>query len=261
MKTIQKGLLLLISTFLFVSANAQDCPSFLKKQFTASNGQKLNYRIQYPLHMTEGVKYPILFFLHGAGERGDDNQAQLLHGGTLFTNYAQRKDFKAIIIAPQCPTDLKWSNYQTPLDHHERAYPYHQAPSQIGRALNELMQSYLHKDYTDLSRIYIAGLSMGAMGSYDFVLRYPKRFAACTAICGGANLKMLKEFKGKTAFRIFHGAQDQTVDPKFGRNAYQTLKESGKNVSYKEYPNDNHNSWDSAFNETDFLSWFLQFQL
>ena len=87
MKTRTNWLILLIFTFLSTSLYAGDKTSFLKKQFTAQNGYKLNYRILYPLNYSPDKQYPIILFLHGAGEKGSDNESQLLHGGDMFASY------------------------------------------------------------------------------------------------------------------------------------------------------------------------------
>lgn len=110
----------------------------------------------------------------------------------------------------------------------------------------------------DTDQIHIAGLSMGAIGSFDMVCRYPNLFKTATPICGGANLERLKNFKGKTIFRIYHGSVDDTVDVIWSRDAYETLKNSGKEVYYKEYPGVNHDSWNHAFAEPDFISWMFR---
>ena len=90
---------------------------------------------------------------------------------------------------------------------------------------------------------------MGGMGTFDIVMRYPNLFAAATPICGGANLQRLANFKGKTAFSIYHGGSDSVVDVQFSR------------VRYKEFPGVDHNSWDNAFAEPDYLAWMFQHSL
>ena len=129
------------------------------------------------------------------------------------------------------------------------------------KAVKEMVDTYIAKGIVDTKRIYITGLSMGGMGTFDAVLRYPNFFAAASPICGGTNLQRLENFKGKTAFSIYHGTDDDTVNPQWSRDAYATLQKIKADVRYKEYPGVKHNSWDNAFAEPDYLSWMFQHEL
>lgn len=254
-------ILFFISFCLFTTFGsfAGDKSSFLKKQFTTQNGYRLNYRVLFPYNYQPGKCYPLILFLHGAGERGNDNEAQLRHGGNMFASYENRTKFPAIIIAPQCPKEYWWVSYRRPSSTGEKRYfpPSDPITAPLG-AVKELLDSYIEKGIVNKRQIYITGLSMGAIGTFDLVCRYPKLFAAAAPICGGANLERLSAFKGKTAFSIYHGEADATVDVQFSRDAYTTLKQAGAEVRYKEYPGVNHNSWDNAFAEPDFISWFWE---
>lgn len=246
---------------LTMQAFAGDKVSFLKKQFTAKDGYQLNYRVLYPLHYSPDKSCPVILFLHGAGERGEDNEKQLTHGGDLFASYETQSSHLAIIIAPQCPSEYYWSTYTRPsASGQKREFPYAVPITPALNAVKELLDSYIQKGIVDTDQIHIAGLSMGAIGSFDLVRRYPNFFRTATPICGGANLDRLKNFKGKTIFRIYHGSADDTVDVIWSRDAYETLKNSGKEVYYKEYPGVNHDSWNHAFAEPDFISWMFEQQ-
>lgn len=262
MKTRTNWLILLIFTFLSTSLYAGDKTSFLKKQFTAQNGYKLNYRILYPLNYSPDKQYPIILFLHGAGEKGSDNESQLLHGGDMFSSYENQSNYPAIIIAPQCPEGETWAPYLHPSQNNgKREFPYSAPATKAMKAVKEMLDCYIDKGIVDTKRIYITGLSMGGMGTFDAVCRYPNFFAAASPICGGINLKRLENFKGKTGFSIYHGAADDVVDPQFSRDAYATLQKINADVRYKEYPGVKHNSWDNAFAEPDYLKWMFQHNL
>ena len=262
MKTCNKWFILFICTILSFNLYAGDKNSFLKKQFTTKNGYKLNYRILYPLNYSPQKEYPVILFLHGAGEKGDDNEAQLLHGGNMFASYENQSKYPAIIIAPQCPKEEKWSSYVHPSENNgKREFPYSAPITPAMKAVKEMVDNYIAKGIVDTKRIYVTGLSMGGMGSFDIVCRYPKFFAAASPICGGANLKSLENFKGKTAFSIYHGRADNVVDPQFSRDAFSTLQKINADVRYKEYPGVSHNSWDNAFVEPDFISWMFDHSL
>ena len=99
------------------------------------------------------------------------------------------------------------------------------------------------------------GLSMGGMGTFEIVFREPKLFAAAVPICGGGDVKHYDKRIKKTSFRVFHGEQDAVVNVNQSREMVEKIKQQGGKVVYKEYPNVNHNSWDNAFAEPDFLSW------
>lgn len=263
MRTLHKLGLLAIGLFLSFSLFAGDKTSFLKKQFTTNSGYKLNYRVLYPLDYDSSKQYPLILFLHGAGERGTDNEAQLVHGGDMFASYLNQQKYPAIIIAPQCPPAPDWwVTYTRPSEEGgKRVFPASNPITKPLAAVKELLDSYIAKGVVDTKRIYITGLSMGAIGTFDMVCRYPKVFAAATPICGGANLQRLANFKGNTAFSIYHGEADSVVDVEFSRDAYDTLKKAGAEVRYKEYPGVDHNSWDNAFAEPDFISWMFQHSL
>lgn len=256
MKTRRSISLLFFCLLLSVAGFAGDKVSFLKKQFTTRSGYPLNYRVLYPKDYCPDQKYPVILFLHGAGERGADNEAQLLHGGNMLASYANQTKYPAIIIAPQCPADIWWVTYTRPSkDGDKRFFPPAAPITEPLGAVKELLDSYIEKGIVDTKRIYITGLSMGAIGTFDLVCRYPEMFAAATPVCGGANLERLAKFKGKTAFSIYHGGSDSVVDVQFSRDAYETLKKAGANVRYKEYPGVDHNSWDNAFAEPDYIGW------
>src|SRR4030095_14388480 len=91
-------------------AFAQDLSLYEKKEYTSSNGKILPYRILYPEQYDKSKKYPLILFLHGAGERGSDNEKQLVHGATLFIADSNRKKFPCIVVFPQCPTDSSWTS-------------------------------------------------------------------------------------------------------------------------------------------------------
>jgi predicted peptidase len=109
----------------------------------------------------------------------------------------------------------------------------------------------------DKKRIYVIGLSMGAMGTYDLTIRYPELFAAAIPICGIVNADRLKAAK-KVKFRIFHGDADNVVPVSGSRRAYKALKSAGADVEYFEFPGVGHVSWNEAFNRTDFMSWLFR---
>ena len=128
--------------------------------------------------------------------------------------------------------------------------------SPIFRTLKELLDFYLAMPQIDKDRIYVMGLSMGGMGTFDMAVRYPEIFAAAIPICGTVNPARLKAGKS-VKFRIFHGDADNVVTPEGSRAAYRALKAIGADVEYIEFPGCNHGSWNPAFNYPDFMEWLF----
>jgi predicted peptidase len=204
-------------------------------------------------------KYPLVLFLHGAGERGSDNQSQLTHGSMMFTNPVNREKYPAIVLFPQCPKDYFWPFEKRPdgtLDFN--TFPANYKISSILQEVKNLLDKYIASGSVDTDRIYIMGLSMGGMGTFDLVCRFPDVFAAAIPICGGVNTDRLKAAAGKVKFRIYHGDNDDVVSVEGSRKAYQALKQYGADVEYIEFPGVAHNSWDMAFSQPNFFSWLFE---
>ncbi len=250
-----KTILALSTLMLFQHVIAQDLAAFEKKEFI--NGKDtLRYRILYPVKYKKHKAYPLVLFLHGSGERGRDNEAQLLHGGKLFVDENIRKHFPAIVIFPQCPNDSSWAKYKRVEHTGERIFLPDAGPSTPEKLVKQLIDSLAENFLVDNRRLYIGGLSLGGMGTYDLLTRYPDYFAAAFPICGAANIPIFLERSMQTPLWIFHGALDNTVPPKYDRELYKALMTRGvKTVTYTEYPNAGHNSWDSAFAEPKLLPW------
>lgn len=230
---------------------------FQKKEFVYK-GDTLRYRILLPENPT-GKRLspkPLVVFLHGSGERGNDNEKQLVHGADLFSNPQNRKDYPAIVIFPQCPENDSWvSIRELPDDKFELEDT--PQPTTALMLVKKLIDSYL-KDGSVLSnQVYIAGLSLGGMGTFDLLCRYPETFAAGISICGAVNTERLNKLD-KMPIRIYYGGSDNVVNPEYSRSAYNKLKANGsKSVELIEFPGVGHDSWTSAFAQPDFLSWLF----
>jgi predicted peptidase len=125
-------------------------------------------------------------------------------------------------------------------------------------AANELVKKIANEEAVDKSRIYITGLSMGGMGTFESVYRYPDLYAAALPICGGADTEAYDKRVRKTAFWVFHGADDAVVDVKLSRDMVAKLKSLKAKHKYTEYPGVNHNSWDNAFADPEYLKWMFE---
>ncbi len=231
---------------------------FEKREFVY-NGNTLPYRIIYPANYDKSKKYPLLLFLHGAGERGKDNEKQLIHGSKLFITEQNRKDFPAIIIFPQCPEESFWAvtKIDRTVQPFKIEFDYTAQPNWPLAAANELVKKIINEGSVDKTKVYITGLSMGGMGTFESVYRNPDLYAAALPICGGGDVNHYDKRVGKTAFWVFHGTADAVVNVKLSQEMVEKLKSLKAEVKYSEYPGVNHNSWDNAFAETDYLSWML----
>jgi predicted peptidase len=253
---------ILLTVFVFISlfVNAQDLSLYQKKEFKYSDDKVLPYRILYPENYDKNKKYPLLLFLHGAGERGKDNEKQLIHGANLFITEVNRKNFPAIIVFPQCPVESFWAVMKTDQSKQPptRVFDYTTEPNWPLVAANELVRNILKDEAVDKKRVYITGLSMGGMGTFESVFRYPKMYAAALPICGGGDVNHYDKRIRKVAFWVFHGAADAVVNVKLSQEMVEKIKLLKAEVRYSEYPGVNHNSWNNAFAEKEYLSWMLK---
>lgn len=247
---MKKTLFLIILTLAGFAAAAQT--SYEAKEFVSTEGQSIKYRELTPQDMNLRKKYPLVIFMHGAGERGDDNESQLKHGGQMFLNPVNLDKYPAYVIFPQCPGKSFWARPSFM----KRGMSSEQSNgiSPVLGAVKELIDEYLALPTVDPARVYIMGLSMGGMATFDMVCRFPEMFAAAVPICGAVDPERLEAAKD-VKFRIYHGDADPTVPVECSRMAYRKLKAVGADVEYIEYPGCAHASWTPAFNEPDFLEW------
>lgn len=229
--------------------------TLLARTYEASSGLVLPYRIAYPTDFDPAEEYPLLIFLHGAGERGNDNQLQLFHGGDMLATAPELEG--VIIVAPQCPEDNWWAEIDHDLSTRNllemNPSP---TPTEPMVAVEELVGALVGLGFVDSDRIYGVGMSMGAMGIFDLVCRHPEMFAAVQPICGAVNTsERLAAYEGPTRFRLFHGIDDPIVPVECSQRATEVLEKGGHEVKLVLYEGCGHLSWHPAFAEEDFLSW------
>jgi predicted peptidase len=250
--------LTILALIISLPALAQDS-LYQKKVFQASNGLALPYRLLLPQDYDPQKKYPLILFLHGAGERGNDNEKQLVHGAKLFLTAENRKNFPAIVIAPQCPAENYWGSVSVDrtTSPFTLSFDYSRPATTALSAAIELAKKIIAEEGVDKKRVYITGLSMGGMGTFEAVYRYPKLFAAAAPVCGGGDASRYTKQAAKIPFWIFHGDADAVVSVNESRAMVSKLKSLKASVKYTEYGGVNHNSWDNAFAEPDFVKWLL----
>lgn len=239
----------------------KDFEKFEKKAFIFRNADTLLYRILYPEKYDPKKKYPLVVFLHGAGERGNDNKKQLTHGAALFLEENNRKNFPAIVVFPQCPKDKYWIDISVREELFGKGDPNFSqsidSPSRQLDMVNALTKQLIKKEKIDTKRLYIMGLSMGGFGAFETLGRWPKKYAGAIAICGGGNLALAKKHAPHTAVWITHGAQDDVVPIALSRRVYEVLDNLDADVLFTEFPEANHNAWDSTFAIPDLLPWLF----
>jgi len=247
----------IILSLLLTSAFAQDLSKYKKEHFIHGT-DTLKYRALYPENFDATKKYPVVFFLHGRGESGNDNEKQLTHGGKMFLTDSFRKNFPAIVIFPQCAEDSYWANVEIEEAGGKRFFTFVKGgrPTKSMALVLGLVNKVEKETYTDKSKIYIGGLSMGGMGTFEVLRRKPQTFAAAFAICGGDNEVNVKKYKN-TPLWIFHGGLDDIVSPQFSYSVYRELKKLGHEPKFTIYPKANHNSWDPAFAEPELMPWLF----
>lgn len=210
---------------------------FLNRTYAGDN-VTMPYVVYVPRDYTPTNRYPIILFLHGAGERGSDGLRQTQVGiGSAIRSYPER--FPCIVVMPQCPAD-KWWNGEVL----EAAY----------RCLQQTMKEFS----CDHRRVYLTGLSMGGFGSWELAARYPHTFAAVVPICGRGNPADAEKLKNVPIW-VFHGDADNVVPPSFSREMVEALKKAGSTmVKYTELPGIGHNSWDPAYSSAQVIQWLLE---
>jgi len=225
------------------------------------HGATYKYQVFLPDNWSRKQQWPIILFLHGAGERGNDGLLQT-DVGLPRAIRENRSRFPTIVVLPQCLTEVWWTQ-----------------PEMEELALAALAAAT--KEFKgDPKRTYLTGLSMGGFGSWDIAAKNPGKFAAVVPICGG--IAMSEHFRqahpdlakngyadepksyadvaqkiGKTPVWIFHGGSDDTVPVDGSRKMNDAVKAAGGNVRYTEYPGVGHNSWDKAYAEPELMPWLL----
>ena len=199
-------------------------------------------------------KYPVILFLHGAGERGNDNEIQLTHIDKVFGTEAFRQKYPCFVIVPQCPAEKRWVDVDWNL-------PSHSQPKEMSEPMKlaiSVLYSVILNYRIDSQRVYIVGLSMGGYGTWDLIARFPELFAAAVPICGGGDENTASKIKHIPIW-AFHGAKDKAVPVARSRNMINAIKEAGGNPKYSEYPELGHLVWDTAFSSSELWEWlFLQ---
>ena len=226
------------------------------KVFTGPKGNSIPYRMLSPANVEPGKSYPLVLFLHGAGERGTDNKAQLVHAAAEFASPERMSQYPAYVIFPQCPSEQRWveSAWDLPSGRGE----FETAPSKPMKASLQLVDSLAGELPIDPQRLYVAGLSMGGQGTWFAAASEPHRFAAMLEVCGGGDPTWAEQYDGIPVWAL-HGQDDGVVPISRAREMIVALAQAGHapEVRYTEYPGVGHNSWTQTFKRDDVFEWLF----
>ena len=197
--------------------------------------------MKYIIHLPKDYSgknrnHPLIFFLHGALEKGNDLNLVRKHGPV---NYAEKHDdFPFIIIAPQCALNKTWEE----------------------KELKKLLDEIIAKYRVDTSQLYCTGLSMGGFGTWKMAIKYPDLFAAIAPVCGGGNPYRAADIKHIPAW-VFHGAKDKIVPLEKSEIMVNAMKAAGAKIKFTIYPEAGHDSWSETYNNPELYNWFLEHSL
>ncbi|HEY3322570.1 MAG TPA: prolyl oligopeptidase family serine peptidase [Planctomycetota bacterium] len=236
--------LVLVCSMLLVVGTLRAADELEARVYKDAAGKTLPYRLLQPKNYDAKQSYPLVLFLHGAGERGTDNSKQTMHGVKLFTTEENRAKSPCFLAVPQCPNNEQWVSVPWGADSHTMP----EKPSEPMRLALELVAALQKEFSVDAKRLYVTGLSMGGYGAWDCIQRNPQMFAAAVPVCGGAD-----DTKGALIAKIpvwaFHGAKDTVVKTKRSQNIIAAMKAAGGDPKYTEVPNVGHNAWDEAYKQ------------
>ena len=228
-----------IFTFNLILLSAQDS----QQAFTIS--EKIQHEVkveyQYLIHipednrLSENGKLPMIVFLHGAGERGDDIELVKVHGPPKLVQ--QGEDVPFIVLSPQCKSNERWE----------------------AQSLKLLIDHVSKNNPVDQNRIYLTGLSMGGYGTWDLAIAYPDFFAAIAPICGGSDVNAWDAPSKIKDLPIwaFHGAMDFVVPIEKTARIIGSLRRAGSEAKFTVYPDAGHDSWTETYDNPKLYEWFL----
>lgn len=222
------------------------------KTYHGADKQALPYRLLKPENAEPGKTYPLVLFLHGAGERGTDNNKQIVYFAREFTKPENRQKYPCFVLCPQCPAECRWVEVDWNL-------PSHTMPEKPSEPLNlafELVDKLAAELPVDKSRIYVTGLSMGGYGTWDAIQRRPEFFAAAIPICGGGDAAEAPKLKNLPIW-AFHGDKDTSVKPSRTTDMIEAIRKAGGTPKMTIYPGVNHNSWDATYANPEVWAWLF----
>lgn len=250
MKSVSLFLNSIVAGILMASMASADDPKAgqqvaMKTTVMVKNGDKEEaVELRYFLFLPQGhgspekkeEKWPLMLFLHGAGERGDNLDLVKKHGPPKIVD--EKKAFPFITISPQCPSGKYWN------------------AEQMAKLVDHVANTYA----ADTKRLYVTGLSMGGFGTWNLLADFPGKFAAAIPICGGGDPAKVEKMKD-TPVWVFHGAKDSAVSIAKSEAMVDALKKIDGKVKFTIYPEAGHDSWTETYNNPEVYKWLLEQKL
>jgi predicted peptidase len=246
--------------------------AFEKGSFATAD-RALPYRLLRPLTIEEGKTYPLVLFLHGKGERGDENQRQLIHGGKMFAAEAFRQRYPAYVLAPQCPSGtepgtLSKKEDVAPGTEADRVWTWplerlvtptvdlDRRPTPQLAAVRQLVDKLRKELPIDGGRIYVCGLSMGGYATWELAAREPELWAAAVPICGASDPSHAARLARLPIWNL-HGEMDSVIPVERSREMVRAINAAGGRVIYTEYPGVGHDCWVPSFESRHVWDWMF----
>lgn len=201
---------------------------------TLTRRASLEYLLYLPDHYDADTakRWPLMLFLHGAGERGSNLDLVQIHGPPKRIEQGQSFDF--VVAAPQCAADQSWQS----------------------DTLSALLDEVIGQLRIDEDRIYLSGLSMGGYGAWGLAGENPGRFAALVPVCGGGTRQAARSIgQNRLPTWVFHGARDQVVPVDESERMVRMVEQFGGDVDFTVYPDADHDSWSETFANDEVYSW------
>lgn len=235
--------------------------SLFTQQEYVQDGFTLPYQIMYPIDYDPNQSYPLVIFLHGAGERGTNNTSQMVNGPPTFANQDARQNYPAIVVFPQCPSNFMWSRREIENVNGERifTFPVEAEPDVPLKAVIQMTRDFIADGIADADRIYVMGLSMGGIGTLEYCYYAPDIPAAAISLAGGHDQDIAFTYGEQVSIRLYAGANDGVVPARFSEEVYDAIRFlPGADIEYYEDPNRGH-EWNYVLNDpTQVLPWLWQ---
>jgi predicted peptidase len=205
---------------------------------TADDGSARDATLRYLLYLPpeygvdEAKRWPLVLFLHGSGERGDDLEKVKVHGPPKLV--AAKPDLPVILVSPQCPADSRWN------------------AAELAKLVDDLANTYR----VDRQRLYVTGLSMGGAGTWSLLAEYPELFAAAVPICGRGDVSAAEKI-AKTPAWVFVGGKDRPQTVAGNEEMVAALQKAGADVQFKLYPDLPHDCWTVTYEDPKVWEWLL----
>lgn len=228
---------------------------FSYEKFVSAKGDTMRYRQYFP-DANPNIKLPLVVFLHGSGERGNDNEAQLKWSITSWTTPVFSAQYPTFIVAPQCPANQAWQSTNF-FNDRKKPYTMQAQPSKPMAAVLELIEQLKKLPAIDSNRIYITGLSMGGYGTIEAMMYRPNLFAAALPVCGAGDTTKVNLIKNIPQWYI-HGVDDAAVPMQHSINMVTALNNVGNKPGLTLLPEVGHFSWHQAYSDKNIIAWLFR---